>query len=345
MMFRLVMVFLAALITDFVFALEPSSVAKFPAIGGYKPASDVRGHSRVSLDAKEINALLDGSPIDFAAIKAIYTKGKNSIISSEKGLRTLQSFTRDDRNEPTWNLYVANFGDKTWIDTYVSSAIDGTGVFEGAPPLVRRQGIQKGIVNQVLIAQMLHELDNALILAERGEFDPDSGAPHRWDEAWAYYHGANPDSAPFATANKRGSEFGRSTAVNDALLSEFEKGKEALLVKDAATAKAANAEIRRQLAITYVQATIRYAAKVDDALREGNLEQARIVQVEGWSYFRVIEPFVAQANPAAAAKIRGYYDLSGQPKPGAGAAVHAAIESAYSRLGIKAAEVGRISGS
>jgi hypothetical protein len=320
---------------------EPTA---FPAIGGYTPVSDVRAHARISLDNKEINALLDADPINYAAIKEIYIKGKNSLVSPEKGLRTLQGFTREVRDEPMWNIYVAHFGnDQRFLDTYISAAIDGSGSFAGEPPLVRRQAIQKGVVNQLVIGWMFHEIDNTLAKAGRGEFDPATGAPHNWDEAWAYYHGENPDSAPFATANKRGVEFGRSTAVNDAILREMEKGKTALVAKDVAKVQAASAEIRRQVLITYVQSTIRYAAKIDDSLRADNARQARIDQAEGEAYFRVIEPLIARADAAAAKRIRGYYDLSGQPKPGAGAAVRSAIQSVYSKLGITPAEVGTLS--
>lgn len=94
----------------------------------------------------------------------------------------------------------------------------GTGPFEGQDPLVRRQGAQKGIQNQIMVAWTLHELDAALAKADAGDFDPAEGALHNWDEAWAFYHGVAPDCAPHLTANRRSENFGTGTAVNDAIL-------------------------------------------------------------------------------------------------------------------------------
>ena len=80
------------------------------------------------------------------------------------------------------------------------SAIQGTGAFTGESDLVRRQGIQKGIQNQIMVAWTLHEVIAALGKADDGNFDPASGAPHNWDEGWAFYHGADPSCAPSAGA-------------------------------------------------------------------------------------------------------------------------------------------------
>ena len=76
---------------------------------------------------------------------------------------------------------------------------------------MRRQGIQKGVQNQILIAWVLHELDAALVkVVGPGNVIPESGAPHAVDEAWAFYHGEKPDCSPYATADRRGADFGRA---------------------------------------------------------------------------------------------------------------------------------------
>lgn len=306
--------------------------------------SDVSAHARAVLDICDINELLPGEgPIDYASIETIYEEGANSV-NADGSVRTIAGFAGSERDEAIWNLYVDHYGDPTWLDAFVSSAIEGSGPFEGESEAVRRQGIQKGIQNQVMIAWALHELVAALDKAEAGEFDPASGAPHNWDEGWAFYHGEAPECAPYATADKRGDNFGTGTAVNDALLAQFTRGVEALVAGDAAVARQAKDEIIRQVNITYLQATIRYANQIDEALADGDAESARVSQAEGWAFFRVVEPMVADVDPDAAAVISQRFDLASDPSEGTAPAVEDALDQVYSGLGISRSEIGELSG-
>jgi hypothetical protein len=54
-----------------------------------------------------------------------------------------------------------------------------------------------------------HELDAAVDKATRDNFVAETGAPHNWDEARAYYHGEKPECAPYATAEERGLQYAR----------------------------------------------------------------------------------------------------------------------------------------
>lgn len=313
------------------------------AIGGYQPASDVEQHARVSLDVARINELLDADPIDFEAVREVYLEGGSSTNSSGNP-RTLAGFARNaDRTEPIWDDFVAHFDDEIWMHTFVLSALDATGPFEGESDAVRRQGVQKGIQNQIMVAWVLHEVVVAQAKVADGDIEPASGAPHNWDEGWAFYHGADPNGAPFATAAKRGDNFGTGSAVNDALLVAFEDGLQATLDGDEEALQAAADEVVRQLTITYTQATIRYANKVDAALADGDEESARVSQAEGWSFYRVIEPWVAAVDADAAADIASRYDLgAGPPQEGSAAVVEAAIESVYGGLNISSDDVGTL---
>lgn len=327
-------------------ASGPAEVGSGPSgmLGDYVPLSDVATHARVVLDVCLINQKLpsDGSPIDFAGIKEIYEDGVSSV-KGDGSVRTIAGFARSKRDEDIWNDYVVYYGDDTWLDSFVSSAINGTGAFAGEADLVRRQGIQKGIQNQIMIAWVIHELVVALDKAADGNIDVNSGAPHNWDEGWAFYHGDDPNCGPFATADKRGGNFGKGTAVNQALAASFTRGVEALAAGDAARARTAADEIIRQLTITYTQATIRYANKIDSALSDGNQDKARIYQAEGWAFYRVIEPLVAGVDRGAAARIAAAYDLSaGPPSSGSASVVESAIASTYAGLGISAGEVGTL---
>ncbi|MDA0265023.1 MAG: FEA1-related lipoprotein [Chloroflexi bacterium] len=313
-------------------------------LGGYEPVSDVGAHARVSEDVEEINGLLGTMPYDYDAIKDIYVQGKYSV-NADGSVRTLAGFARNaGRSEPIWDDYTAYFNDKTWLDTFVMAAIDGTGLFAGEPDAVRKQGIQKGIQNQVMVAWMLHEMVGALEKAEAGNFDPASGAPHNWDEAWAFYHGTEPGHAPYATADKRGANLGTGTAVNDAILAAMLQGRDALVGSDAAGARQAYEEVLRQVQITYIQAAIRYAHEMTVALEAGDTAKARVEQAEGLAFYRVIEPLIAGADAGVASEVGAYLNLANPPAD-AEPAVREALESVYQQLGITADQVGNLTGS
>ena len=121
----------------------------------------------------------------------------------------------------------------------------------------------------------------------------------------------------------------------------MDDGRDALLAGDVAGAQAASDEIIRQIQITYIQASIRYASKMTGDLESGDAEKARIHQAEGWAFFRVIAPMIDAVDSSAAAAIDGIYNLSNEPSD-PGSIVIDALESTYSALGISPAEVGTL---
>jgi low iron-inducible protein len=310
------------------------------ALGGYQPVSDVAQHAKMSADVCDINALLDASPIDFAALGAIYRDGRYSSETAESK-RTLGKFAREPRStEDLLGRYERYLG-AAWLDAFTSAAIDGSGPFASEADLVRRQGVQKGVRNQILVAWALHELDAAVDKAGKASFVKKTGAPHNWDEAWAYYRGEKPECAAYATADERGKEFGTGSAVNEAILAAMNQGLKALLAKSTTGAAKARDEVARQITITYVQSAIKYAAEVDAALAQGKADEARVWQAEGWAYFRVIEPLIARVNTTAARTVAEVLDLKAQPAAGSGEKVASALAKAYDALGIRPAEVGQ----
>ena len=111
----------------------------------------------------------------------------------------------------------------------------------------------------------------------------DTGAPHNWDEARAYYHGEKPECAPHATAEERGRQFGTGSAVNEGILSAMRQGLKALQARDATGAAKVRDEVVRNITITYVQSAIKYSADIDAALAESKTDDARVWQAEGWA--------------------------------------------------------------
>ncbi|MBW3659653.1 MAG: FEA1-related lipoprotein, partial [Actinobacteria bacterium] len=270
-------------------------------LGGYEPVSDVEAHAQVVNDVCAISDALpgDGEP-DYDAARAAYSEGGSSE-NSDGSARTLQGFATGDRDEPLWNTAVDHFGDQTFLDDFVTEALDGTGTFAGESDAVRRQAITKGTQNHVLMMWAFHELDAAAAKLEAGETDPAEGAPHNVDEVWAFYHGASPDCAPYATASKRGEDFGTGESVNEALLAATEDMRDAAVDGDADAFRTAYDEWVGQSLVPYVQATIKYAVVVGEDLDGGDAEAARTHQAEGLAFWRVLAPYVAEIDPAVAA--------------------------------------------
>jgi hypothetical protein len=311
-------------------------------LGGYQPVSDVSQHARMSVDVCEINTLLDARPIDFAAIGVIYSRGRHSI-ESNGSMRTFRQFASGARSkEQLLSRYERQLG-SGWLHSFASAAIEGTGPFAGETDLVRRQGVQKAVRDQMLVAWTFHELDAAVDKATREDFATDTGAPHNWDEARAYYHGEKPECAPYATAEERGVQFGTGPAINQGILAAMHRGLTALQARNATGAARARDEVIRYITITYTQSAIKYAADMDSALAQGKPNDARIWQAEGWAYFRVIEPLVSEVSPGAAQAVTGVFDLGTQPSEGASEKVARALAEAYTPLKIHASEVGRYS--
>ena len=289
-----------------------------------------------------IGDLLDAG--DFAAVEDIYRNGENSV-KSDGSIRTIGGFAA--RSDRTHGLD-AYYGTPAPLDEFVTAALQGTGPFAGQSDGVRAQGAEKGIQNQVMVAWTIHELNSALAKARDGNFDVAGGAVHNWDEGWAFFHGAEPGCAPYATGNKRAGNFatvgadGETARANEVILAAMIAGRDALLDSDAAGAEAAAATVVRGLAITYSQAAIRYASVIEGDLADGNDAKAKEHQAEGLAFWRVVEAYMVPAGADATA-MDAIFRLDNPPGAnGFGDEVRAALEPAWDALGIAASDIGSL---
>ena len=310
---------------------------------GYAYASNVDSHRLVVVDVCDVKDLLDSDPIDFDAINGIYTDGKNSV--KDDGVRTIAGFaTGEDKKHGLSDFY----GTPAPLDEFVSSAIAGTGVFEGASDDVRSQGVEKGMQNQIMIAWVVHELNSAIVKAQDGNFDVAKGAVHNWDEGWAFYAGAEPGCGPYGTADKRGENFGTLTdggtsVSNEAILAAMISGRDALLASNLAGAEVAAANVVKNVAITYSQAVIRYATKIIDDMAADDSDAAAKHAAEGLAFWRVIEAYVVPAG-ADGKTINAIFALDGDYGSDGGAdEVRNALQPALDALGITDADIGTLS--
>ena len=264
--------------------------------GGYDYASNVDNHRMLMGDVCDIKDL--SGAYDWDGVKDIYENGEYAE-KSDGSYRTLMGFADAAGKNHAYDGYYG--ADGSWND-FVSAAIDGTGPFDGESDTVRDQAVEKGIQNGVMTAYAIHELNAAIIKAEAGNWGPDD-AQHAWDEGWAFYHG--PDDAdadfdgcgPFATAAKRGGNFGTGDATNIATLAAMNDGLAALVAEDMQGVIDARDEVLKNVVIVYSQASVRYASKMTVDLDEANGDYDKH-QAEGHAFFRVIEAYVADYTDA-----------------------------------------------
>ena len=262
--------------------------------GGYTYASGVDEHRKVVEDVCDIKDAAEAH--DWAKVNEHYTAPSHSS-------KVLESFASATGKKHGYDTYYAD--SDTPIDDFVSAAIDGTRMFSGESDAVREQAIEKGVQNWAMVAYAVHELNSAIAKANDGNFDVDSGAPHAWDEGWAFYHGLDEyeSCSPHATGDKRAGNFGTANSAglahaNEAILLAMNDGLASLQdttktdAERIAGAETARDDVVKNLVIIYSQAAIRYASKMSSDMAGGDSAAADTHQAEGMSFWKVIEQFV-----------------------------------------------------
>ena len=257
---------------------------------GYTYASDVENHRALMKDLCDIKAAAssDGG-YDFATAKDIYTNGKNAE-KSDGSFRTLAGFAAADGKKHAYDDYYNMSGA---VGKHIMDAMEGTGDFTNTSDTVRYQGIAKLTANMGMVAYTIHELNSAVAKADAGNVDNDSGAPHNWDEGWAFFHGPEEDwsCSPAYTMKKRAADYGTETdGVSNALTATTNAmvdGLAALQAEDSAGYTAATNTVVKNVIITSSQATLKYASKMDNA------DSGEKYQVEGYAFWKTIEAYAA----------------------------------------------------
>ena len=261
--------------------------------GGYDYASNVDNHRMLMGDVCDIKDL--SGAYDWDGVMDIYENGEHAE-KSDGSYRTLMGFADAAGKNHAYDDYYG--ADGSWND-FVSAAIEGTGPFAGESDTVRDQATEKGLQNGVMTAYAIHELNAAIIKAEAGNWGPDD-AQHAWDEGWAFYHGPDDSNhdydgcGPYATAAKRGGNFGTGDATNIATLAAMNAGLTALQAEDMQGVVDARDEVLKNIVIVYSQASVRYASKMTDDLAAGDTANYDKHQAEGHAFYRVIEAYVAE---------------------------------------------------
>ena len=261
--------------------------------GGYTYASNVDNHRSLMKDLCDIKTA--ASAYDWTTAKDIYMNGKNAQ-KSDDSFRTLAGFAAADGKNHGYDAYYNMSGS---VDSHIMAAMDGTGDFAGASDTVRYQGIAKLTVNMGMVAYTIHELNSAISKADAGNVDNDSGAPHNWDEGWAFFHGPDEDydCSPAKVMEKRAGDFGTTNAAGvantfAAAEAAMVDGLAALQASDSAGYTAAAETVVKNLIITYSQAVLKYTSKMDSN------ESGEKYQAEGYAFWKAIEAYAADYTNA-----------------------------------------------
>ena len=272
---------------------DETTVSMDASDGGYTYASDVDNHRSLMKDLCDIKTA--ASAFDWATAKDIYQNGKNAQ-KSDDSYRTLAGFAAADGKNHGYDAYYNMSGS---VDSHIMAAMDGTGDFAGASDTVRYQGIAKLTVNMGMVAYTIHELNSAIAKADAGNVDNDSGAPHNWDEGWAFFHGPDEDygCSPAKVMEKRAGDFGTTNAdgvANTFVATEaaMVAGLAALQASDSAGYTAAADTVVKNLVITYSQAVLKYTSKMDSNTT------AEKYQAEGYAFWKAIEAYTASHTNA-----------------------------------------------
>ena len=258
---------------------------------GYTYASNVDNHRSLMKDLCDIKtaASSDGG-YDFAEAKNVYMNGKNAQ-KDDGSYRTLAGFAAATGKNHGYDTYYDMNGS---VDAHIMAALDGTGDFENTSNTVRYQGIAKLTANLGMVAYTIHELNTAVAKADAGNVDNDSGAPHNWDEGWAFFHGPDEDygCSPAKVMEKRAADFG--TADENGVAATF-AATEAAMVSGLAALQASDADgyngavdtIVKNVMITYSQAVLKYTSKMDSNTT------AEKYQAEGYAFWKTMEAYAA----------------------------------------------------
>lgn len=283
----------------------PSATATAAAApDAYTAVSDVAAHAAIGRDVAAIRDLLapakEGGTVDWAAVGELFTAGGASK-KSDGTTRTLAALSPNSAAVPL-----------------VEAAVAGTGAGAGADG-VRAQLVDKGMI-VILAEKVIGELESAAAKVSKGETDPEKGAPHNVDEAYAFFvaegHG------PAATADKRESAPERVGKVRKPIVDALVAAQAAAVAGDAAGLTAATQQTQAALDHLFYLAVHRYLDHEGDEVK----------QAEGSAFYLGIAPRVRAAVPAADDAIRA--TLAG----GDVASGRAALDSAevFSALGLRA---------
>merc|ERR1719271_988836 len=205
-----------------------------------------------------------------------------------------------------------------WADTFVRK--DYTSIVQ---PAGSNQLMKKGANYQAVWMYVLHELEDAIGDCYAGDItandgNPTGGAPHAWDEGWAFYAGSTVGQTVaesvtdvgtliFELAEKRSGDFKTDHSTGPAttnvhLLAKFIEGRDLIIAGKCAEAEPLIDDIIKQMSIPLIQGTLKYAYNSDPKTTTGyctaDADKTALTSTadcakawaEGWAFAAAILP-------------------------------------------------------
>jgi len=388
------------------------ALGSYDRIANYEPSTDVVPHSQIDLDMKEVVDALGPKDADaFAAALSIYTNGggdkctaseitgaaatapcyqkttndvKGNSVGVKSGshwIRTLKGFATCGSTceaklgaEKWYNVYKNYYGDAKYADTFVQTALTGTGDMASMSTALREQIVKKGIAYQGVWMYVLHEYEDAIYdclggdIYENIQTNAAGDSPHAWDEGWAFYAGSLEGEVGtgggvmiYNLAHKRCGDFGtckdgRDGQANANLnhLMNAKAGRNKILAGDCYTVVSEFDAIVDQMTIPLVQGMLKYAFKADpkNTGNEGSCQatgdNCDKAWAEGWAFAAAVLPRLNYCNAGVAKLVAENLNVSiakgAQMKDGF-KKLKAQVETLYECLGVTCTDMGAFQNS
>merc|ERR1719359_1890039 len=287
--------------------------------------------------------------------------------STGAGKKMLKS-GNEKRDYDDFMKFKAYYGVNDYADHWVTKALDGaktefTGSasntdFSVADDAMRVQVIKKGTAYMNVWMYVIREFEDAIDDCDNSCIACNDDPVHAWDEGVAFYTGSLAADTPnaaggsliWALAEKRCKDYktcgpngdskslsGTTAKVNNDLLFEFAKGRDALQAGKCADVTPITRKVVSLMTIPLAQGTIKYAQKMSSG-KMGTKEQG-----EASTFAASVLPMVHACNAADAKIIDDHTKLMDGRTSGGAAQftdVKAAFERNYACLGITCADVG-----
>ncbi len=268
----------------------------------YVPVGNQDLNLGVGADLRDMRALMGlaatDQPVDWAAVTAIYTNGKNQVrpdgtVRSSASLVTPAAIA-------VFPDAAQVYGSATFIDQTIRDGLAGTGRAAGLSDNSRRQIVDEGM--QVLMyAKVMEGLAAAKPLVASGGVE--ASAPI--DAGWAMMAGIadsnlNRNNGLLATALTREEDFGAQGVLLGPMQARLSDAAAAAQLKDTVLFDRSSATARGFLNSVFYLGTLR-AVNLLATDQQASIRELHLAQ--GWTYYQAIRATVASASASGAQEL------------------------------------------
>lgn len=204
--------------------------------GDFITASDVSKHNQLGQDLADIMAAARAG--DWANALTIYAFGKN--FGHKGSTHSFGRFSDDYYGRMAQAMPQSSelFGTANYMDTFLSSAIAGTGQFSGSEVEARQAALEAGLLATSLNwARFELKVSESKANAATPNWSLKNGAPKNWNEIFAFYYGPEGQHSVYEAVEAHPA----GAAINARFLTVLANGQEKLLAETWARGEAAEA--------------------------------------------------------------------------------------------------------